>query len=465
MLPANCIDANGEWLTFHVPTVREGQWIYKDRWGTEGAIYNNEPRQGNAVIAVKDASGTTMWSYHIWVTDYVPKNYPGYGNQAGQDYIDCSANLKLRFDGLSSNPRYQQDSVMHFRHITRHLGRTVYGRSVKVKYGPDSVYVKLVQTEGPGLSTVMKVRQELGIVSDTLDRSQPYFQYGRSTAFWPSNGIDDTEPTWYGKTPKIVTTAGPVDLPVSIKNPDKYVAAEAIVLNGTPVNIQNAYQRKISQRRIILHNEGNDTDVNNYTLTNIYLINRNDFVNDKTIFDPNPVGYSLPPIFVRFCYRNEISDNHSDAPSVRLIMGQENQKISFDIMGYKTYTDVGKTSIFTYPITGKRGKNGSMEGMSIVAGYMADSYFDNSINTSPDLTAAHIGVSTTGDYSINFWYRRGYGAGPVLPFDDAVRNSKEFIENYYSYVIDTWNSGSSPAPSASSSLGRYTVMATDPGLQ
>ncbi len=28
--------------------------------------------QGNAVISVKNSSGTVMWSYHIWVTDFVP---------------------------------------------------------------------------------------------------------------------------------------------------------------------------------------------------------------------------------------------------------------------------------------------------------------------------------------------------------------------------------------------------------
>ena len=42
-------------------------------------------RQGNAVVAVLDASGMIMWSWHIWVTDYVPgdglkkvTNYQGY---------------------------------------------------------------------------------------------------------------------------------------------------------------------------------------------------------------------------------------------------------------------------------------------------------------------------------------------------------------------------------------------------
>ena len=33
-----------------------------------------EPVPGNALIAVKDASGNILWSWHIWVTDYDPEN-------------------------------------------------------------------------------------------------------------------------------------------------------------------------------------------------------------------------------------------------------------------------------------------------------------------------------------------------------------------------------------------------------
>ena len=31
-----------------------------------------EPKPGNALVAVKDANGTILWSWHIWVTDYDP---------------------------------------------------------------------------------------------------------------------------------------------------------------------------------------------------------------------------------------------------------------------------------------------------------------------------------------------------------------------------------------------------------
>lgn len=35
------------------------------------SIDRNTIRQGNAVVAVRDASNTVLWSWHIWVMDYV----------------------------------------------------------------------------------------------------------------------------------------------------------------------------------------------------------------------------------------------------------------------------------------------------------------------------------------------------------------------------------------------------------
>jgi hypothetical protein len=44
---------------------------------TEGA---STIEQGNAVIAVCDAEGTIMWSWHIWVTYYIPNQDPAIGD-------------------------------------------------------------------------------------------------------------------------------------------------------------------------------------------------------------------------------------------------------------------------------------------------------------------------------------------------------------------------------------------------
>ena len=65
------------------------QMMYKGLL-VEGAIYNNGNiyfkvadtyREGNAVIAAKDASGTILWSWHIWLTDQPQEQV--YFNNAG----------------------------------------------------------------------------------------------------------------------------------------------------------------------------------------------------------------------------------------------------------------------------------------------------------------------------------------------------------------------------------------------
>ena len=72
------------WETFGTSIVPErfdliGAFCYKD-----GYIAFKTPesfKEGNAVIAAKDASGTILWSWHIWLTDQ-PQNHI-YNNNAG----------------------------------------------------------------------------------------------------------------------------------------------------------------------------------------------------------------------------------------------------------------------------------------------------------------------------------------------------------------------------------------------
>ena len=72
------------WETFGTSIVPErfdliGAFCYKD-----GYIAFKTPesfKEGNAVIAAKDASGTILWSWHIWLTDQPQENI--YNNDAG----------------------------------------------------------------------------------------------------------------------------------------------------------------------------------------------------------------------------------------------------------------------------------------------------------------------------------------------------------------------------------------------
>lgn len=55
--------------------------------------------EGNAVVAVRDQSGTIMWSWHIWVTDYVPELPPTITMSYNPDEQQRDKEVE-NFDGL-----------------------------------------------------------------------------------------------------------------------------------------------------------------------------------------------------------------------------------------------------------------------------------------------------------------------------------------------------------------------------
>ena len=242
---------------------------------------------------------------------------------------------------------------------------------------------------------------------------------------------------------------------------------QGIVFSGTPVNLFNSYQRKA-------HNSSDDTcrtpipDVDlpeNYVLSGFWHTYPSKFVNDKTIYDPNPAGYSLSGIFTKNIYRyNEINvrDKEIIGVSVLAIMlGTNDQKIGVTANGYTTYTTPSKNQQFTYPMTGRRNGDGSLEQVTSSSAYIIDSFWDNGVS----FCSLNVGGKDLFDAGKLFGYNYLYGAAPVLPFDDEVRTSKDFAEHPFNYIIDEGPSGSGSTPSASSTLGRYTVMAADPGLR
>lgn len=52
----------------------EKNCVVKDVVFDVGYVYFTAVADGNAVIAVKDAGGNILWSWHIWVTGYDPNN-------------------------------------------------------------------------------------------------------------------------------------------------------------------------------------------------------------------------------------------------------------------------------------------------------------------------------------------------------------------------------------------------------
>lgn len=321
-LPEGCITSTGSgdskiyWLNFHVASVRQGAGvILSPKSNTAG----NEPRQGNAVIAIKDQDGTTMWSYHIWLTDYKLGDDLNSIYEPTRVYENDHTTLLVSVDA-----RYEL--------LPRYLGWTVYGQTITKSYHPNSVYVNFVQ-DITGATKVMKISQEDKDIVDERNRSHPNFEFGRPTPIVPTNGVNDMEPVWYGTAPSLTTYLGPVDIDYSIKHPELCITfAEGqsrIPFTANPITHPHNYLRPYSP----LISGDYYTSVNQNLLSdcaptnlwnaecqfpsttssgNIDILSFSAYGSNnatiyfsfhtnlfrkalKTIYDPSPAGYSIPP--------------------------------------------------------------------------------------------------------------------------------------------------------------------------
>ena len=464
-LPSNCVYQSGGvyWLRFHVPTERRGQWIYRD----DNGKLRNEPRQGNAVIAVKDASGDVMWSYHIWVTDYVPKNYPNYSASVNKD-IDFA--LPYYFESIDEVDGGSGMNVHHFinslhlgyRIMNRVLGYTVYGTEVTRNYPAKKVYVKLRQNDGVSrLTTVMAISQNEGRLVNSLNRSQPFFQALRKDAFWPGAGKSDLDPVWYGKKPRLNTTRTTEGKPIDylISNPGVWVNRTDGTGNCVNLpyyeNIWNADLRKSEGSEIVTYpSESNFAP----TLLRPYSL----FKGGKTIYDPCPAGYSLPPhlslslLFTSMSPASELAKNfvigwydrsYNPAHFPTQVRRSVDEGLIF-------YTNLSQTKEMFIPYTSTRDAKGSLSRYDIPLGL----FHTNMVSYNPDTAnRGHrkpIAYYDSSKESAGESFIMSQGAA-VLPFDESVYPTiEDFYDNQvlYSYSL-------------TAILGRYTLTYQDPQLQ
>ena len=192
---------------------------------------------GNAIIAVRDASNTILWSWHIWVTeeDLTPVEVTNY---QGIKYNFMPINLGwCALDDVS----YKE-------------------REVKVR-------IKQVESNKTKEITLKQAKYILSEYNKR-DGNCTYYQWGRKDPMLPGNGISNTDKTYF-------TT-------------DTQYAFQHIGLNTNDIKeyIRNPHKFNIKQEM--------DGKYYNLWSTNNDRIDANDDVVIKSVYDPSPVGYSLP---------------------------------------------------------------------------------------------------------------------------------------------------------------------------
>lgn len=271
-------------------------------------------QQGNAVIAIKDASNNVLWSWHIWVTDENIDNV-----------IEVTNYQNVKYNIMPVNLGWCDDDV------------TTYAeRSCKVRF-----------TAGDA-SKEVTIRQVSASI--TIRGNHPYYQWGRKDPLRPSNGLANTNKTWYDKNGTS-----------SQSNPatENFSAGVTCIMNYILKPDVMQYQAS-----------GDNAYANLWSVDNtVYTANDNPVV--KTVYDPSPVGFKLPPgnVFTGFTTTGGSTSTSSE------INGTWS---SSSLKGWNFYTDSSKSKTIFFPASGYRYRSNGM-----VSNVSSDGFYWSAVPSSP----------------------------------------------------------------------------------
>lgn len=214
-------------------------------------------KQGNALVAVRNSANVVLWSWHIWVTDYIlGKDVKNVTNATSKNYSFLPYNL-----GWCDGPYFP-------------------ARSVKVRF---------TQSES-GAHKIIDINQLEGIEPG----NNPFYQYGRKDPF--VGGLKDQgTKIWYNAagTP---SSANPSTSSSISWDWSKRIASG--ILNPGIFCMNNDYEDKYLNLWCT-DNTASDVAPNDKKVI-------------KTVYDPSPVGFCVPPsnAFTGFTTANGIwNDN------------------------------------------------------------------------------------------------------------------------------------------------------------
>ena len=278
-------------------------------------------QQANAILAVRDAQGKIMWSWHIWVTE---RDLEGEAHTL-QDWTNPSTTYGL----LPCNLGWVD-------------GKMVYYNSRKLTY-------EFTQ-ETSGYKQTMIVDQA-GAEFDYKDVGSTYYQWGRKDPIVALRNWD----TYKFEDSRLHETSDPkykydirqeqVSISTTIQNPNIYYTATR---NNDSWNT-NWCTSVIST---LWDNSSNTTDVNKTTSV-------------KTIYDPSPRGYKVPiprafSVFVK-------GNTHSGATGQNAINGYQIESGDYNQYRVKPNRD-GTGNEIRLTATGQRADRNDLEAYSSAEG-------------------------------------------------------------------------------------------------
>ena len=243
---ASCTPNNCTLVWQDEPNLVTNVALSSDRHFLEFTVNQATIHQGNAVVAVRDASNTVLWSWHIWVTDYKP----GTGDKTITNYQD------------------KQYTIMPYALGWCDAKEEIYAeRTVQVRFKqrPTAGYTSAAEQ-------TITVKQKAHTIAELGNNT--YYQFGRKDPFVGAleGGINKT---WYDASGATHTD----ELPATSSFPYEDACITSGITNPNTFCV-NYY---MDNRYYNLWSADN-TD---------YSTNDNPVV--KTIYDPCPAGYKMPP--------------------------------------------------------------------------------------------------------------------------------------------------------------------------
>lgn len=317
-----------------VSNIQYDRTAYGNMGGIQFDVTN--PREGNAVIAIKDDKERVMWSWHIWVTNFT-------GLEETDETIEVTNHDKRKFKFLPVN-----------------LGWCSNGESFKY-YREQRCEVKFTARGNFKEQTVTFIKKS----HIAFPRgNNPYYQWGRKDPFVGSNG-SWTNKRWYDYC-GWWSTENPTRFydefqqnEVGVTTPGKFPGEE----RKSTRDILNL----LIQYPGIWHNpprEGhtivNGKDTTRYytsankTYANLWEGNViNDVFTYKTVYDPCPVGYQVSPFeaftgFTAYGDNANASNEWYDVQITNIAEGNPTEGL------YEFYTNTEKLQSIIFPESGYR---------------------------------------------------------------------------------------------------------------
>ena len=324
--------------------------LSSDKHSIEFEIEEKNICAGNCVIAVRDASNTIMWSWHIWVTDHSMTNTIEVHNKASVGGEVISNFMEVPLGWCDEEVRIRDKRTFQLR---------------------------VRQTETGGVTSTISFDQFSADSTYEYGVNAPYYQWGRKDPMLPSNGMGNYDKPYYDNQSQWLIINSYASTAQAIKAPFTFY-----YVRNNDWNDSHNFQ---------FWNKNFSTD-SDPGITNTATL--------KTVYDPSVSGFALPRT-AAFTNFTSSGDNTSNGGEFN-VSGNINKGWNFYTNGWR----IGNT-VFFHALGIRDTNSGRPTGTGAVANAGEDGrYWSAGANSA---SGGRVMNFSSGYVSPQSWDIRSYG--------------------------------------------------------